>query len=209
MKHYALTMLLTGAGLLTACGGAGMMEEAGAGRQESMPDYAEQTEQAAVEAGFPDQNDLPDLLSFTAKTLDGQVFTAEGFAAADVTVINIWSTTCGPCIREMPDIASYADSLPDNVQLMTWCLDAEYSPDADKISGFLTDCNFDGITLTAGDGDLQALYNSLQYTPTTVFVDSSGYMIGEPVIGAVDISTVYTQHINEVLEYLGKDKITV
>lgn len=209
MRHYALTMLLTGAGLLTACGGVGVMiNDPGAdraGTSSGTGDYAE--EYAATETVFPADSGLPDLLDFTAKTLDGGTFTAADFSDADVTVINIWSTTCGPCIREMPDIATYADSLPDNVKLMTWCLDADYSPDADKIGGFLADCGFDGITLVSGDGDLQTLYNALTYTPTTVFVDSSGNMLTEPLIGAVDIEKLYTAHINKALETLGKETI--
>ena len=208
MKHYAMMMLLTGAGLMTACGSAGFIGN-NAGQPDNHSDNAAQTEQASVETTFPEKTELPDLLDFTAKTLDGKVFTAADFAAADVTVINIWSTTCGPCIHEIPNIASYAASLPDNVQVMTWCLDAEVSPDADKITGFLADCGFDGVTLTSGDGDMQSLYSSLRYTPTTVFVDSTGKMVSEPIIGAVDIKTIYTEHINAALETLGKDKITV
>ncbi len=50
--------------------------------------------------------------SFTAVTLDGGEYTADDFSEADVTVINIWSTTCGPCIREMPEIAEYEKTLP-------------------------------------------------------------------------------------------------
>ena len=37
--------------------------------------------------------------------------------AKDVTVINFWALSCGPCIVEMPDLAEFAGALPDNVQL--------------------------------------------------------------------------------------------
>ena len=38
---------------------------------------------------------------------------------------SFWSLRCGPCIREMPDIAAYAGELPDNVRIITVCLDGE------------------------------------------------------------------------------------
>ena len=205
MKHYALTMLLTGAGLLTACGGANFALnewETDSAAPDSDPALASVTEEAD-----PGSFELPDLNSFTAKTLDGDIFTNADFAEADVTVINIWSTTCGPCIREMPELAAFANSLPENVRVMTWCLDAEYSPDAGKISGFLEDCDFRGVTLVSGDGDLQSLYGSLMYTPTTIFLDHSGNMLVEPIIGAVDIQTEYKDRINNALDFLGKDHI--
>ena len=69
------------------------------------------------------ENALPDLNAFTAQTLDGGTFSEKDLAAKDLTVINIWQTTCPPCIEEMPELASLAASLPDNVSLITWCLD--------------------------------------------------------------------------------------
>ena len=45
------------------------------------------------------------LTEFTAETLDGSEFSPETLAAADLTVLNIWQTTCPPCIREMPELA--------------------------------------------------------------------------------------------------------
>ena len=39
---------------------------------------------------------------FDAKTLDGEEVTEEIFANADLTMVNIWGTFCGPCIEEMP-----------------------------------------------------------------------------------------------------------
>lgn len=56
------------------------------------------------------------LKSFEAKTLDGNTFTQDDLAKKDVTVMNFWSTMCGPCVEEMPDIARFAKSLPENVR---------------------------------------------------------------------------------------------
>lgn len=214
MRIYAVAMLLTGIGLLSACGAANS-----AGSGASVPSAntdntsAESnmilTEQAAniKETAEQPVYSLPNLNSFTARTLDGGSFTADDFSGADVTVINIWSTTCGPCIREMPELAEFAAGLPDSVRVMTWCIDAEYSPDRSQIGAFMKDCGFSGITLTSGDGDMQTFLEKLQYTPTTVFLDSSGNLLSEPVIGAGDIEIQYTEKINDGLSKLGKETI--
>ena len=209
MKLHMTAMVLTGLGLLSACSIAGIPESGS--RETSAPQTTEKTEPAAetteVSSEPAETYSLPNLNSFTAKTLDGGSFTAADFADADVTAINIWSTTCGPCIREMPELAEFAGSLPENLRIMTWCIDAEYSPDAGQISDFLSECGFTGVTLTSGDGDLSGLLNELMYTPTTVFVDSAGNLLCEPVIGAGDIETNYTAAFNEGLQKLGKDPI--
>ena len=215
MKSYAVILLLTGIGLLTACGAANPAGTGSTGSlsdSESRPAETEKNtaELFALDTAEADDTDysLPDLNSFTARTLDGGSFTAADLSGADLTVINIWSTTCGPCIREMPELAEFAAGLPDTVRVMTWCIDAEYSPDAANIGQFLDDCGFHGITLTSGDGDMETFLEELQYTPTTVFLDSSGNLLSEPLIGAGDIETQYTVQINAGLKKLGKETLS-
>lgn len=46
-----------------------------------------------------------DKISFTATDFKGNPVTSEIFAKNKLTMVNIWGTFCGPCIREMPDLA--------------------------------------------------------------------------------------------------------
>lgn len=144
--------------------------------------------------------------SFTAVTLDGGEYTADDFSEADVTVINIWSTTCGPCIREMPEIAEYEKTLPDNIKLITWCLDGAY--DSEYTKELLSSLGYEGITLIGGDGDLEKMYFDIMYTPTTLFVDSDGNIVGEALIGSPEkLAETYTELINKTLKALGKEEM--
>lgn len=160
-----------------------------------------------------------DLAQFTADLLDGGSFTQEDIQAKDVTIINFWSTTCGPCITEMPDLAAYAESLPDNVQLITVCLDGSRKKDtAERI---LQEAGFEGITLIGGDGDLLNVIRGIRYTPTTIFVDSAGniamfeldpeaHITGNAIIGSPgDLAAGYTAAVNQVLKAGGKAEISV
>lgn len=214
MRIYAVAMLLTGVGMLSACGAANSAGSGASVPSAKTDSISAETDTILTEKAAKKKEEtaetvysLPNLNSFTARTLDGGSFTADDFSGADVTVINIWSTTCGPCIREMPELAKFAAGLPDTVRVMTWCIDAEYSPDRSQIGQFMDDCGFHGITLTSGDGDMQTFLEQLQYTPTTVFLDSSGNLLSEPVIGAGDIEIQYTAKINDGLTKLGKDTV--
>ena len=222
MKKFAVMLIMSCTAFISGCGTASPaqpkpQQSGSAGISAQNSEAGQETAPAAdVEAQAPDaveelQFSLPNLNSFTAQTLGGGSFSSEDLASADITALNIWSTTCGPCLSEMPFLAEYAKTLPENLRVMTWCLDAEVSPDGQKIESFLNDCGFTGLTLISGDGDMQTLLNQLMYTPTTVFVDSSGNLVCEPLIGAGrdlnDIKEKYSSCFNEGLKRLGKDTI--
>lgn len=174
---------------------------------------------AQEEEGIEEQLASVDLGQFTADTLDGGSFTQDDIFAKDVTIVNFWSTTCGPCIAEMPELAAYAKSLPDNVQLISVCLDANRKKE--KAETILQEAGFEGITLTGGDGDFRTVAGSIQYTPTTIFVDSEGniatidlgpegYFTGNAMIGSPgDLAAEYTAAVNQVLKAGGKAEISV
>ena len=89
---------------------------------------------------------LPGLNHFTATTLDGESYTEADLAGADLTVVNIWSVTCGPCIQEMPELAAFGQALPENVQLIGVCYDAYL--DEDGVKDFLAQLGFEGAIHT-------------------------------------------------------------
>lgn len=151
---------------------------------------------------------LGSLKSFTATTLDGGSFTQDDIAAKDVTVINFWARTCGPCIAEMPDLAAFSNALPDNVQVVTVCLDG--AGNEAVAQSVLDEAGFGGVTLVSGDGDLAGLAGNLMYTPTTVFADSEGSLIGDAIIGGqADLSGTYLEAVNAALRAGGKEEVSL
>ena len=129
--------------------------------------------------------------TFSAEALTGETVTESIFAQADLTVVNLWGTFCGPCIQEMPTLGMLHEEL-ENVQFL----------------GIVLDCNdqFGGIdpdqAALAADIMEQAgaAYPSLvlnqslamigmanfQYIPTTLFVDKNGNVVGSEIVGAMD-----------------------
>lgn len=136
------------------------------------------------------------------------VFTQDDLAQKDATVINFWSTTCGPCINEMPQIAAFAKALPSNVQVITLCLDGLYN--TDRAATALSKAGFDGVTLVKVSGGLYELAMQVQYTPTTVFVAQDGTLVGDALIGVpADLEQAYLDGINRVLAWEGKPAIAL
>lgn len=145
---------------------------------------------------------------FQAKTLQGGSFTQEDIAAKDVTVLNMWSTTCGPCVNEMPEVAAFAAALPDNVQVVTYCFDGLVNEArADRV---LQNADFQGTTLITADGGLKDVLNLVQYTPTTIFVSKDGTVVGDALVGVPeDLQKTYLERVNDVLDSLGEKGITL
>ena len=136
------------------------------------------------------------LKSFAGITLDGEMFTQKDIAAKDITIINFWTLTCGSCLVE----------LPDNVRMMTVCVDGGGDPEI--TAEVLQKAGFEGVTIIAGGGDLATLCGNLMYTPTTVVVDSEGNLMGDAIIGAqTDLSGTYLAAVNAALKETGKTEI--
>ena len=130
-----------------------------------------------------DEFDFPDIRFFDASLLDGSAATAEElFDGKDVTVINCWATWCPPCLEEMDELADFAKTLPDNVQLVTYCVDG--TQHKDECARILEEAGFEGKTMISANGDFTTLIEQMQYVPTTIFVDGRGRIVGETQIGS-------------------------
>ncbi|MCI9121380.1 MAG: TlpA family protein disulfide reductase [Oscillibacter sp.] len=151
---------------------------------------------------------LGSLQSFSAGTLDGELFTQEQLQDKDVTVLNVWALTCPPCIAELPDLAAFANALPDNIQLITLCLDG--AGNEETLQTLLAEAGFQGATLISADGDLLDLCNSLLYTPTTLLADAGGNLVGDVIIGRQEnLPEVYLDAVNRALADAGKAEVSL
>ena len=139
-----------------------------------------------------------DLGSFKSTDLTGNEVTDEIFATADVTVVNVWGTFCGPCIGEMPDLQTMADELPANAQLIGMVIDAAPG-DEEMISTAVDICNETGVTYTnilASDSVMEIL-GGIAAVPTTFIVDSEGKLVCDPIVGA-DVEA-YKKAVNDYI----------
>ena len=132
-----------------------------------------------------------DRITFAATDMNGATVTSDIFAKNKVTMLNIWGTFCGPCIREMPDLAKLNETNKakgvEVVGIVIDILDRKGNVDPRvKSSGEAiisqTGANYTHIipNMTMMTG----LLKDIQAVPTTIFVDSNGRQIGEAYLGS-------------------------
>ena len=150
----------------------------------ALDDILASAERTAVSDGSAT---MPEVFpNFTTQDLNGSTVTSELFAQKDLTVVNIWGTFCGPCIGEMPELAEWSKTLPENVQLVGLLCDV-YSPeDKEQVQAaqaIVKDSGVEYVNLICND-ELMSLLSNVSAVPTTLFVDSTGAIVGDGVVGA-------------------------
>jgi len=176
--------------LLTGCAAQEIAKESAVEvpAEQTMEEVAGQsTEETAEEA-----TEEPVFLgNFSAQTLDGEELDQSWFSHADLTILNVWATYCGPCKQEMPVLGAL-DQEMGNVQVLgivTDVLDQNGDPDSEQIElaqELLAaySCAYPNLILNASLAELG--FASLQAVPATLFVDSEGYLVGLGFYGALD-----------------------
>lgn len=121
------------------------------------------------------------LTAFSTTDMEGHAVTQEIFADYDLTVVNVWATWCGYCVEEMPALSTLKTMLPDNVNFITLCTDADTDR---KLAGdILRDAGANFQTLVV-DEDMYAQMQEFVYAfPTTLFLNSEGACVVEPLVG--------------------------
>lgn len=139
---------------LTACGGT-----------------AESVEEASA-AGLFSGMDTVDI--------DGNAVDASVFAENDLTLVNAWSLSCDPCIREMPALEQL-DQAYDNVAVLGLYLNDKTEISEQARTQIHEVLEAKGVTyphLLTSQAMLDSPeYRDIQVTPTTFFVDSRGEIV--------------------------------
>ena len=125
------------------------------------------------------------LSGFKTADVNGNPATAEEcFGKYKVTMVNLWVTSCGPCIDEMPEIQGLYSERPEGSNIITICLDAgESKRDAKFAAKVMKDAKAEFQTLIPDEVILKELRERTTIYPTTIFVDSNGKIIGAPYFG--------------------------
>jgi len=145
---------------------------------------------------------MGDLGAFSTNDLYGESVDNSIFAGHKLTMINIWATFCRPCINELPDLQKMSESMPEGTQLISIVGDAD---NEEKLKLAIKIARDAGVTFTSlvPDNPLkQYLDNNMVAYPTTLFVDSAGKIIGEPIIGERGMS-VYKEILNDRMAQVG------
>ena len=188
MKCLFLMMMIL---MLTACGG----------KETEENEVLETEVETEAETETEEQEKIPLFGVFDTQTLEGEAVTEEIFAQADLTMVNIWGTFCGPCIAEMPDLGEISREYKDKGVQIVGILCDVMEPGDETALEIVGETKADYTHLIASE-DLTV--NVLQYVssvPTTAFVDKEGNMVGEIYAGSrskTEWELIINQYLSEV-----------
>lgn len=132
-----------------------------------------------------------DKIEFDTKDMGGNSVTSAIFADSKLTMINIWGTFCGPCIREMPDLGKLNEANKSRgmqiigipIDIVDW--NGREQPRT-KANGEAiikrTGANY--MHLVPTKEMLNGFLRNVQAVPMTFFVDSTGKIVGDVYMGS-------------------------
>lgn len=130
---------------------------------------------------------------FSAQDFEGNTITKDIFADYDLTMVNLWTTTCGYCIEEMPVLNELRKELQaegKSFNIISVCMDignTEERKDAnfEKAKEIIGTTGVEYPNLIPDSVLLEGRLKGIQAFPESFFVDREGNVVSEPYVGAL------------------------
>lgn len=137
---------------------------------------------------------------FSAEDLDGNpVESMDIFSQKKVTMVNIWTTTCGFCISEIPALVKLnGEYMPKGAQIIGIVYDADEDDVIEEAREIAEDLDISFLNLLPNDS-IRTIFRSQSF-PITYFVNAQGEILGEPVMGAAvnKYADLLTRYLSEI-----------
>ena len=148
----------------------------------------EQTEQEDLGQDGLAQSETNELGEFSMEDINGETYTQEMFAGYDLTMINVFTTWCSPCVSEIPDLEKLDREMEDQkVQVVGIVLDIGGNADEETIEKAKLLAEKTGASypfLIPDAGYLNGRLAGISAVPETFFVDKEGNIAGETYSGS-------------------------
>lgn len=180
--------------ILTGCGANEKKDSA----QTQLDEAAGQT---AVEDADMEPSDDPaageenraagsSLGEFSGQDVNGAAYTNEIFQDYDLTMVNIFTTWCTPCINEIPDLEKLHQEMADQgvniVGVVMDAIDMDGNMDEDAVEKAKVLAERTGASYPFLIPDAEGWngrLNGIQAVPETFFVDKNGTIVGSVYTG--------------------------
>lgn len=154
---------------------------------------------AALDEKDPN-SDLSPFPEFKAKDINGKVIDNTLFKDYKLTLVNIWATTCGPCIAELPELQELHLEMQElGVNVIGIIADGMMNGGVAKTILDKTSVTYTNII--PNEKLMTDFINYIMWVPTSIMVDGNGLLVGEAISGARS-KEGYETIIKDVLESL-------
>ena len=148
----------------------------------------EKADQEILDAGGSEASDGGSLGEFSMEDVNGETYTQEMFADHDLTMINVFTTWCSPCIREIPDLEKLSKEMEDQgVHVVGIVLDVAGNADEETIEKAKLLAEKTGAAypfLIPDAGYLNGRLAGISAVPETFFADKEGNIVGKTYSGS-------------------------
>ena len=128
---------------------------------------------------------------FETKGVDGKDYTEKVFSDYDLTLVNVFTTWCSPCVNEIPELEKLYEEMKEKgvgvvgVVLDTVGDDAKQNEDTVKKAGVLQEKTKASYPFLVPDSTMMnGRLNGISAFPETFFVDKDGNIVGETYSGS-------------------------
>ncbi len=150
--------------------------------------------------------------NFETTGIDGKTYTQDVFSDYDLTLVNIFTTWCSPCVKEIPELEKlYQEYKDKGVGIVGVVLDTvgeDGGVDEDSVSAAKELQEKTGATypfLIPDEGKLNGRLNGINAFPETFFVDKNGDIVGEVYTGSHDLDE-WKKIVEDTLASLSKEE---
>lgn len=134
---------------------------------------------------------VENLGTFSMQDINGETYTQDMFAGYELTMVNVFTTWCTPCINEIPYLDELSkDMAGQGVQVVGIALDTigqsggadQEAVEKAKLLAKKTEADYP--FLIPDEGYLNGRLTGINAVPETFFVDREGNIIGETYTGS-------------------------
>ena len=147
---------------------------------------------------------------FETKGVDGKDYTEKVFSDYDLTLVNIFTTWCSPCVNEIPELEKLYEEMKEKgvgvvgVVLDTVGDDAKQNEDTVKKAGVLKEKTKASYPFLVPDSTMMnGRLNGVSAFPETFFVDKEGNIVGETYSGSHSLDE-WKEIVEKELENVSK-----
>ena len=136
---------------------------------------------------------------FEGTDMEGNAVSSDIFSQSKLTMINVWATYCGPCLREMPGLGELSEEYDaKQFQLIGIVSDVLEGEDQSYAESLIQQTGANYPHLLLNESIYSALLTDVSAVPTTFFIDKNGAIL-DTVVGAMEKSA-WEEKINGLLE---------
>ena len=147
--------------------------------------------------------------NFSATDFDGNKVDDTLFSNNAVTVMNFWFTGCKPCVGELSKLNELNETLKamggEVVGVNTETFDGNESSIADAKKVLESqNAAYRNLSLNS-DSEAGKYASGIMAFPTTILVDRNGNIVGEPLLGGIDIQENYDALMQQIQSVVDAD----